>query len=129
MTFLDTLRALDAQATPGPLSGPHLTDHKAGDCRCGYLFAWEGGEYCVATVHKKSDRDDCGDEYPPDEQAAANGGLLVLLRNSSARIAALVEAAGAVVASWYGNPGDSPSPDEAHATLRAAIAALDEVKS
>lgn len=125
MTFLDRLRALDARATPGPLSTPHLTDHAAGDCRCGYLFAWEGGEYCVATVHKSTDAEDwASGEYPPEEQAAANGGLLVLLRNSAPRLAALVEAAQAVID--YANRLELDPEDRAIVDpLRAALTALD----
>ena len=129
MSFLQRLRDLDAKATPGPLSEPHLTDHRAGSCRCGYLFAWEGGEYCVATVHKESDAKDAGmGEYPPEDQAAANGGLLVFLRNSAARLAAVVEAGKAIAAAYAplpGNPALSVIDTAKLEAMRAALTALD----
>lgn len=127
MTFLDTLLSLDKAATPGPFSEPHLTDHRAGACRCGYIFAWEAGEYCVATIHKASDNHN--NEYPPDEQAAATGGLLVLLRNAAPALAAVIEAAEMmpVGAAMEDEPGPYVLvPKDDLRALRDALFALDK---
>ena len=132
MTFLDTLRALDAQATPGPF---HLSRIEWAGTREPYGDA--GDDLLVVTVYSKEGAPSgynpvasfTGHRKDEFDVAKADATLYATLRNSTARLAAVVEAAGSVVASWYGNPGDSPSPDEAHAALRAAIAALDEVKS
>ena len=111
MTFLDTLRALDKAATPAPW----LHKHDDEDTPTSDVIDYNGDFVAFASAD--------------DEVGCHDAAIIALLRTHAARLAAVVEAAGAVVASWYGNPGDSPSPDEAHAALRAAIAALDEVKS
>lgn len=106
--FLPTLLALDAKATPGDWHIGQPTPMRPTHT----LYNKPFGLGDVAEVYGEAD-----------------AAFIAFARNSAARLAAVVEAAGAVVASWYGNPGDSPSPDEAHAALRAALLALDEVKS
>ena len=115
--FAAALMALSAEAIPAPWS----------------VYESDDGEWGL--VHRRANgmvrpvADFPGSGEGGSSASDASVDLVELLRNHAARLAAVVEAAGAVVASWYGNPGDSPSPDEAHAALRAAIAALDEVKS
>jgi hypothetical protein len=145
--FLPTLLALDAKATPGPLTvhAEHPTGIDVFDLG-GFRIDADGQEQ-VAYIWNASQRCQSPNYVGPPHYFGSKHGeydaaLYVLLRNSAARLAAVVEAVAKAVQSvppLFFDAANAPSgPDQSVAyavdyshlvNLRAALLALDEVKS
>ncbi len=131
--FLPTLRALDAKATPGPLTvhAEHPTGIDVFDLG-GFRIDADGQEQ-VAYIWNASQRCQSPNYVGPPHYFGSKHGeydaaLYVLLRNSAARLAAVVEASEALLSHLAGHSGPWDACGEV-ADLRAALLALDEVKA
>jgi hypothetical protein len=121
MPFLSDLRSLDAKATPGLWEWianedgypAELVGVGVGVLRPGIAVSPTDGRL---SAHITNDDGGAGPEHP-------DFALLVLLRNHAARIAAVVEAAGAIVEDL--GDGTHVVRREHIVALRAALAALE----